>query len=257
MRSSRLRWPVSSPKGRCSGPAGGGFLLLRDTGARADAARLLLRSPLAAAGPDGRGRDRLRRRLDAGLPRRRGSVAVPGLVAGLAEAHESTVGCPGGQLFDPALELARTGVEMSGAAAVSARDPGADPRAHRSRTAIYARMTRAQTAEMVPGLERLRADGAAAVAELVPELAADIAAYRVIERSPLEASFRRHARRHLPAAVARRRRRRRRACRRSTGWTAAGTRQRCAGVRAGACARRRLRRAVRGARRSRGRRTSP
>ena len=42
---------------------------------------------------------------------------------------------------------------------------------------------------MVPGLELLRDHGAAAVAELVPELAADIAAYRVIERRPLEATF--------------------------------------------------------------------
>ena len=42
---------------------------------------------------------------------------------------------------------------------------------------------------MVPGLERLRDDGAAAVVDFVPGLSADISAYRVIERRPLEAEF--------------------------------------------------------------------
>jgi gamma-glutamyltranspeptidase/glutathione hydrolase len=41
---------------------------------------------------------------------------------------------------------------------------------------------------MAPGLERLRDTGAAAVAELIPELAVDVASYRVIERQPLEAT---------------------------------------------------------------------
>ena len=54
---------------------------------------------------------------------------------------------------------------------------------------IYASHTRAETAAMVPGLERLRDHGAAAVAELMPGHAADIAAYRVVERTPIEATF--------------------------------------------------------------------
>ena len=40
-----------------------------------------------------------------------------------------------------------------------------------------------------PGLERLRDQGAAAVPELLPDLAADIDAYRVVHRRPLEAAF--------------------------------------------------------------------
>ena len=40
-----------------------------------------------------------------------------------------------------------------------------------------------------PGLELLRDEGVAAVAELIPELAADIASYRVVERRPLEGTF--------------------------------------------------------------------
>ena len=42
---------------------------------------------------------------------------------------------------------------------------------------------------MVPGLELLRDEVRRRVAELVPELAADIGSYRVIERRPLEAAF--------------------------------------------------------------------
>ena len=42
---------------------------------------------------------------------------------------------------------------------------------------------------MVPGLELLRDQGAAAVAELMPGHAADLAAYRVFERAPIEAAF--------------------------------------------------------------------
>jgi gamma-glutamyltranspeptidase/glutathione hydrolase len=43
---------------------------------------------------------------------------------------------------------------------------------------------------MVPGLELIRDTGAAAVAELVPELAGDVRSYRVAERLPLEGTFR-------------------------------------------------------------------
>ena len=43
---------------------------------------------------------------------------------------------------------------------------------------------------MVDGLERLRDVGPAAVEEFLPELASDIAAYRVIERRPTETLFR-------------------------------------------------------------------
>src|SRR5581483_5442272 len=44
---------------------------------------------------------------------------------------------------------------------------------------------RVRTAELVPTLEAIRDRGRAAVAELLPELDADLAAYRVAERAPL------------------------------------------------------------------------
>ena len=42
---------------------------------------------------------------------------------------------------------------------------------------------------MVPGLEGLRNRGVAALADMLPGLAADVASYRVIERRPLETTF--------------------------------------------------------------------
>src|SRR5205085_8251516 len=56
-------------------------------------------------------------------------------------------------------------------------------------TGIYGSHKRAETATVVPGLELLRDYGAAAAAELMPDLASDLAAYRVIERPPIEAAF--------------------------------------------------------------------
>ena len=74
---------------------------------------------------------------------------------------------------------------------------------------------------MVPGLERLRDDGAAAVAAVragprVPTSPR----YRVIERRPLEAALRRHARRHVPATLARRSASSRDGLAELDGWTA-------------------------------------
>ena len=115
---------------------------------------------------------------------------MPGLVAGLAEAHAAHGRLPWAALFEPALDLARSGVEMNGAQRflleilvpiLERTDEG---------HGIYGSHVRAETGAMVPWLERLRDDGAAAPSrELVPELAADLAAYRVVERRPLEAIF--------------------------------------------------------------------
>ncbi len=117
------------------------------------------------------------------------SVAVPGLVAGLWQAHETRGRLPWRTLFSPALELAATGVEMTGPQRflleilVPILERTEDGRR------IYGSHVRAETALMRPGLEHLREAGPGAIAELVPELAADIEAYEVIERRPTEAVF--------------------------------------------------------------------
>ena len=176
-------------EGPLTGPGGGGFLLLRD----ADREPVLLDCFFAVPS---RPRDAMDEVLiDFGDASTQvfhvgaSSVAVPGLVAGLAEAHRHHGRLPWGELFEPALALARAGVEMTEPqrflleilAPVLART--AEGRS------IYGSRVRAETAVMVPGLERLRDDGAMGVAVLFPGLAADIGSYRVIERSPCEGSF--------------------------------------------------------------------
>jgi gamma-glutamyltranspeptidase / glutathione hydrolase len=116
-----------------------------------------------------------------------GSVAVPGLVAGLEEAHRRFGSVAWPQLVEPAIELARQGLDATEAQlflhlilqAVLQRDDGG--------RRIYGDPGRIETADFVPTLERLRDDGATAVAELIPELAADLAAYVVATPEPLRA----------------------------------------------------------------------
>ena len=176
-------------EGPLTGPAGGGFLLLRD------AARepVLLDCFFAVPSRTQGAMDEVL--IDFGDASTQvfhlgaSSVAVPGLVAGLAEAHRQHGRLPWAELFEPALDLARAGVEMTGPQRflleilVPILERTAEGRK------IYGSHVRAETAVMVPGLEHLRDDGVAAVADLVPELAADIVSYRVIERRPREGTF--------------------------------------------------------------------
>jgi gamma-glutamyltranspeptidase/glutathione hydrolase len=176
-------------EGPLTGPAGGGFLLVRDAGREA----VLLDCFFAVPSQAPRPMDEVV--IDFGDASTQsfhvgeGSVAVPGLVAGLelAHAHHGRLGW--GALVSPALELAQSGVTMSGPQRflleilmpiLERTDAGRD---------IYGRHDRAETAVMVPSLELLRVGGAAAVAELVPELAEDVIAYRVVEREPARAWF--------------------------------------------------------------------
>jgi len=116
-----------------------------------------------------------------------GSVAVPGLVAGLEEAHRRFASVPWRQLVEPAIELAAQGVDATEVqlflhlilAGILQRDEGG--------RRIYGVPERIETADFIPTLERLRDARSEAVAELIPELADDIAAYRVATPEPLRA----------------------------------------------------------------------
>jgi gamma-glutamyltranspeptidase / glutathione hydrolase len=118
-----------------------------------------------------------------------GSVAVPGLVAGLEEAHRRFATRPWAELVQPAIELARRGLDANEAqlalhtilTGILLRDDGG--------RRIYGSDGRIETADFVPTLERLRDAGTDAVAELLPELADDITAYRPIDRKPLRTSI--------------------------------------------------------------------
>jgi gamma-glutamyltranspeptidase / glutathione hydrolase len=115
-----------------------------------------------------------------------GSVAVPGLVAGLEEAHRRYATRPWAELVDPAVELAGAGVECDPPrvflhgilAAILLRDEGG--------RRVYGDPARVVTADLRATLERLRDAPAAAVAELLPEYAEDLARYEVVELEPLE-----------------------------------------------------------------------
>ena len=176
-------------EGPLTGPAGGGFLLLRDAGGEPTLLDCFFAVPSHPQGP----MDEVL--IDFGDASTqvfhvgRSSVAVPGLVAGLSEAHGHHGRLAWATLCEPALELARTGVEMTGAQRflLDILVPILE-RTEEGR-AIYGSRERAETGEMVGWLEHLRDEGCDAVPRLLPDLADDIAAYRVIERRPLEASF--------------------------------------------------------------------
>ena len=116
-----------------------------------------------------------------------GSVAVPGLVAGLEEAHRRFASVSWAQLVEPAIELAERGLDATEVqlflhlilTGILQRDEGG--------RRIYGVSGRIETADFVPTLERIRDAGSKAVAELIPELADDIAAYRVATPEPLRA----------------------------------------------------------------------
>ena len=176
-------------EGPLTGPAGGGFLLLRDAGREPTLLDCFFAVPSRPQGTMAEVRidfgDASTQVFHVGAS----SVAVPGLVAGLVEAHGRHGRLPWAELFEPALDLARTGVELSGPQRVLLAILVPILELTEEGRSIYGSRVRAETGVMVPGLEGLREGGAAAVSELIPELAVDVAAYRVIERRPLEAAF--------------------------------------------------------------------
>jgi gamma-glutamyltranspeptidase/glutathione hydrolase len=176
-------------EGPLSGPAGGGFLLVRDVGEEPTMLDCFFSVPSRAAGEMDEVvvdfADASTQVFHVG----EASVAVPGLVAGLEHAHRLHGRLPWGSLVEPAIELAAAGVELSGAQVFLLEILTPILERTEAGRRVYGRRDRVTTAEMVPGLELLRDEGAAAVARLVPDLADDIAAYRPFERTPLEASF--------------------------------------------------------------------
>jgi gamma-glutamyltranspeptidase/glutathione hydrolase len=115
-----------------------------------------------------------------------GSVAVPGLLAGLEEIHDRFATREWSDLVQPAIDLAFGGFERDEQRAflhlilegILLRDEGG--------RRIYGDPARVHTQHAVATLERVRDVGAAMVAELLPEYADDLRAYRPIPLAPLE-----------------------------------------------------------------------
>ncbi len=114
-----------------------------------------------------------------------GSVAVPGLLCGLAEAHRRFASRPWSELVEPAIALAHEGYVRDERrvflheilAPILLRDDGG--------RRVYGDPERVITVELAATLERIRDVGELAVSELLPEFAADLAAYQVATPQPL------------------------------------------------------------------------
>jgi gamma-glutamyltranspeptidase/glutathione hydrolase len=171
-------------EGPLTGPAGGGFLLVREPGRDAVVVDCFFAVPSRRLGAMEElvidFADASTQVFHIGEE----SVAVPGLVAGMAHAHRRFGRLPWATLVGPAIDLAGAGVTVNEAQAflheilvpILQRDEGG--------RRIYGQGDPLPTADIVPALELIRDDGAAAVPLLLPELADDIARYEVVERAP-------------------------------------------------------------------------
>ena len=117
-----------------------------------------------------------------------GSVAVPGLLAGLEEAHRRFATRSWADLVAPAVDLAGEGFVRDEQRAFLHRILEPILLRQEGGRRIYGDAARVHTSDLVPTLERVRDVGSAAIAELVPEFADDLRSYRVGSPPPLETS---------------------------------------------------------------------
>lgn len=176
-------------EGPLTGPCGGGFLLLHEPGAPATVIDCFFAVPSGARGEmeeiEIDFADASTQLFHVG----EASVAVPGLLPGLAQAHERRGRLPWATLFVPALELAVRPFAVTAAQAflheilvpILQREPGG--------RRVYGTPGLIDATDLQPALRLLRDAGPEALALLLPELADDLGDYRVEERVPLEGRF--------------------------------------------------------------------
>ncbi len=173
-------------EGPLTGPAGGGFLLVHEAGGEVTLLDCFFAVPEARLGVMD---EVLVDFADSGTQVFHigvGSVAVPGLLAGLEEAHRRFATRDWADLMEPAIDLAREGVACD------------EPRAFlhgilapillrdESGRRVYGDPARVVTEEVCATLERVRDVGADAVSELLPEYADELDRYEVVAREPVE-----------------------------------------------------------------------
>jgi len=173
-------------EGPLTGPAGGGFLLVHESGGDTTVFDCFFGVPTTRLGQMEEVLidfgDSGTQVFHIGL----GSVAVPGLLAGLEEAHRRFATREWADLVAPAVDLAREGfvrdeprVFLHGILeGVLLREEGG--------RRVYGDHARVNTTELAPTIERVRDAGAASVFRLLPEFEADLRAYRVATPEPLE-----------------------------------------------------------------------
>ena len=176
-------------EGPLTGPAGGGFALLHEPGHATTLLDCFFAVPSRGAGEMEEVEIDFVGSSTQVFHVGEASVAVPGLVAGLVEAHERRGRLRWERLFVPALELAGR-VQVAGPAqvylheilmAILQREPGG--------RRVYGNPGRIDASELIPALRLLQQARAEAVALLLPDLAEDLMAYTVEAREPLECGF--------------------------------------------------------------------
>lgn len=176
-------------EGPLTGPCGGGFVLLHQPGAPATVLDCFFAVPSGTRGEmeeiEIDFADASTQIFHVGDA----SVAVPGLLPGLAGAHERRGRLPWPTLFVPALELAERPLPVTAAQSflhdilvpILQREPGG--------RRVYGVAGVIDAADLKPTLRLLQGAGPEAIALLLPELADDLVRYRVEERQPLEGTF--------------------------------------------------------------------
>jgi gamma-glutamyltranspeptidase / glutathione hydrolase len=173
-------------EGPLTGPAGGGFALVHEANGKTTTLDCFFRVPVRRLG------EMEELVIDFGGAGTQvfhigdGSVAVPGLLAGLEEVHRRFATRAWSDLVDPAVALAREGFvrdeQRTTLHTILEGILGRDEGGRR----IYGNPARVDTEDACATLERVRDAGAAMVAELLPEYAEDLRAYRVVETTPLD-----------------------------------------------------------------------
>jgi gamma-glutamyltranspeptidase / glutathione hydrolase len=173
-------------EGPLTGAAGGGLLLVHERGGETTLLDCFFAAPTTRLGEMD---EVLIDFEDAGTQVFHvgdGSVAVPGLLAGLEEAHRRFATLPWPKLVEPALELARQGVACDEPRAFLHRILGQILLRDEGGRRVYGDSSRVVTDDLCETLEHVRDAGSGAVAELLPEFEEDLAAYRVTNSTPIE-----------------------------------------------------------------------
>jgi gamma-glutamyltranspeptidase / glutathione hydrolase len=173
-------------EGPLTGPAGGGLLLVHERGGDTTLLDCFFAAPAARLGEMD---EVLIDFEDAGTQVFHvgdGSVAVPGLLAGLEVAHRRFATLPWATLVEPALELARAGVACDQPRAVLHRILGQILLREEGGRRVFGDPARVVTRDLSETLERVRDAGSGAVSELLPEFEEDLGAYTVASVAPIE-----------------------------------------------------------------------
>lgn len=176
-------------EGPLTGPCGGGFVVLHEPGGAPSVLDCFFAVPAGPAGEMGEVEIDFADASTQVFHVGEASVAVPGLLMGLEEAHGRRGRLPWPMLFVPALELAARPLATTPEQAflheillpILQREAGG--------RRVYGVPGSIDATDLVPTLHLLREARAEAVPILLPELAADLERYRVRERAPIEGTF--------------------------------------------------------------------